>query len=80
MKEEITILEDGRILETTTSVSGIVTKKFYSPKQWQKTYQRRMIQQNIFDGLQIFAFCVLTFLFVWFFNTFTPLINYVFNG
>ena len=79
-KQEIKILEDGRIVEITTSDSGIVNKTFYSPKQWQETHKRRMLHQNIFDGLQILTFCVLTFFFIWFFNTFTPLINYVFNG
>ena len=78
--QEIKILDDGRIVEITTSDSGIVTKTYYSPKQWNELNKRRIKQQNIYDGLQLFGICVLCFLFIWFFNKYTPLINYVFHG
>ena len=79
-KQEIKILDDGRIMESTTSTSGILTQKFYSPKQFTEVNKRRIKQQNIFDGIQLIGFFALTFFFIWFFNKYTPLINYVFHG
>lgn len=79
-KQEIKILDDGRIMESTKSTSGILTQRFYSLKQFTEVNKRRIKQQNVFDAIQIIGFFALTFFFIWFFNQYTPLINYVFHG
>jgi len=56
--QEIKILDDGRIVEIKTSDSGIITKTYYSPKQWNELNNKTFLTDFNFFDFAFYVFCL----------------------